>query len=152
MYKILGITIAVLNTLAALNSTWFFLGLAKVSPIEWFFFNACTPAIALFLLGYIAKDKMIQAMSIPALAFFGLGGMFVFPWTGMNIIAQIGHIMMTCAIAWIIYGIFRDKSFKEATIGLLLAAFIVNAFIAVQQSYVGRHQDKLQQVINWQPK
>ena len=152
MYKILGITIAILNALAALNSTWFFLGMAKVTPTEWFFFNACAPAIALFLVGYIFKDKMIQSMSIPALAFFGLGGMFVFPWTGMNIIAQIGHIFMTLAIAWITYGIFKDKSFKEATVGFLLAAFLVNAFIAVQQMYVGRHLDKLQEVINWKPK
>jgi len=152
MYRKLGITIAILNALSAINSTWFFLGMAKVSLIEWIIFNACAPSIILFLIGYLLKNKIIQAMSIPALAFFGVGGMFVFPWTGMNIIAQVGHIFMTAAIIWMINGIFKDKSFKEAAIGLLLAAFFVNAFIATQQMYVGRHYARLQEVINWQPK
>lgn len=151
MYKKLGIAIAILNVLAALNSTWFFFGLAKVSFTEWIFFNACAPSVVLFFLGYVLKNRIIQAMSVPALAFFGVGGMFVFGWTGTAIISQIGHLFMASAIAWVVYGIFKDQRFKEATIGLLLAAFFVNAFIAVQQGYAYRHWDRLQEVVNWTP-
>ena len=91
-------------------------------------------------------------MSVPALAFFGVGGMFVFGWTGTALISQIGHIFMASAIAWVVYGIFKDQSFKQATIGLLLAAFFVNAFICLQQMYVGKHLDRLQEIMEWQPK
>ena len=151
MHKNLGLTIAILNALAALNSTWFFLGMAKTSFTEWIFFNACAPSIALFLLGYVLKNRIIQIMSIPALAFFGGGGLFVFGWTGGALIAQIGHIFMVSALIWITYGIFRDKTFKEAAIGLLLAAVLVNAFIAIQQGYAYRHWDRMQEIMDWTP-
>ncbi|KPJ65321.1 hypothetical protein AMJ44_10485 [candidate division WOR-1 bacterium DG_54_3] len=151
MYKRLGITIAILNTLAAVNSTNFFLNLAKASFTEWIFFNACAPSIALFLLGYVLRNRIIQSMSIPALAFFGGGGLFVFGWTGGALIAQTGHIFMVSAILWIVCGIFRDKTFKEATIGLLLAAVFVSAFITVQQKYAYNNWMRLEQIMSYDP-
>lgn len=135
----------------ALMSTNFFLNLAKCSVIEWIFFNACAPSVLLFLIGYFSRSKVIMYMSIPALAFFGGGGLFIFGWTGTAIISQVGHMLMVSAVIWMVYGIFKEKEYKAAAIGLLLAAIFVNAFIAVQQSYAYRHWDRLQQVLNWQP-
>lgn len=151
MYKKIGITIAILNALASVNSSWFFLGMAKVSLIEWIFFNACAPSVFLYLIGYLLKNKVIQAMAIPALTFFGTGGLFVFGWSGGELIAQVGHILMTAAVIWLIYGIFKDKSFKEATIGLLIASFVVGGFIAADQRYAYKNWDRFQQVMQWQP-
>ena len=151
MFKKLGIIIAVLNLLASLNSTWFFLGMAKVSLIEWIFFNACAPSVFLYLMGYVTRNKIIQAMSIPALAFFGTGGLFVFGWRGGELIAQVGHIFMTLALIWLIYGIFKEKTFKEATIGFVIASFIVNGFITMNQRYAYKHWDRLEEIMNYNP-
>ena len=151
MYKKLGILIVVLNTLASLNSTYFFLVIAKVSFIEWLFFNACAPSVLLFLIGYLTKNKIIQAMAIPALAFFGVGGMFVFGWQGSELFAQFGHLCMTTAVIWLIFGIFKDKSFKEATIGFILASFIVNGFITLDQRYAYRHWNRMEEIMNYNP-
>ncbi len=151
MYKKLGITIAVLNALAALNSTNFFLNMAKAGFTEWIFFNACAPSIALFLLGYVLRSKIVQSMSVPALAFFGGGGLFVFGWTGGALISQIGHIFMVSAIIWVVIGIFQDKTFKEATIGLLLAAVFVSAYITVQQKYAYANWLRLEQIMSYDP-
>lgn len=151
MYKKIGIAIAVLNALASLNSTWFFLGMAKVSLIEWIFFNACAPIVFLYLIGYVSRNKIIQTLSIPGLTFFGTGGLFVFGWTGGELIAQVGHVFMTAAVIWMIYGIFKDKSFKEATVGFVLASFLITGFIAVDQKYAYEHWDRFKEVINYQP-
>jgi hypothetical protein len=151
MYKKLGIVIAVLNLLASLNSTYFFLVMAKASFIEWIFFNACAPSVLLYLIGYLTKNKIVQAMAIPALAFFGTGGLFVFGWSGTDLFAQVGHIFMTSAAIWLIYGIFKDKNFKEATIGFILASFLVNGFITLDQRYAYRHWDRLEELMNYQP-
>ncbi|MFA5839022.1 MAG: hypothetical protein WC890_00020 [Candidatus Margulisiibacteriota bacterium] len=151
MYKRVGIVIVVLNTLASLNSTYFFLVMAKVSFIEWLFFNACAPSVLLFLIGYLSKNKIVQAMAIPALAFFGVGGLFVFGWQGSELFAQVGHLCMTSAVIWLIYGIFKDKSFKEATIGFVLASFIVNGFITLDQRYAYRHWNRMEEIMNFNP-
>jgi hypothetical protein len=151
MYKKLGITIAILNHLASLNSTWFFLGMAKVNLIEWIFFNACAPMVFLYLIGYITKNKIIQTLSIPGLTFFGTGGLFTFGWSGGELIAQVSHIFMTAAVAWLIYGIFKTKSFKEATVGFVIASFFVNGFITLDQRYAYKHWDRFTEIMNYQP-
>jgi hypothetical protein len=43
---------------------------------------------------------------------------------------------MVSAVIWMVYGIFKEQTYKEAVIGLLLAAVFVTAFIAIQQNYV----------------
>ncbi|MFA4858019.1 MAG: hypothetical protein WC901_05540 [Candidatus Margulisiibacteriota bacterium] len=151
MYKRLGIVIAILNFLAVLNSTYFFLGMAKASLIEWLFFNACAPSVLLYFIGYLTKNKIIQAMAIPALAFFGIGGMFVFGWRGSALFAQVGHLFMTSAVVWLVYAIFKNKSFKEATIGFILASFLVNGFITIDQRYTYRHWERFQKIMEYNP-
>lgn len=151
MYKKLGIFLAVSNLLLSLNSMFFFLGMAKTNFVEWIFFNACAPSVFLYLIGYFSKNKIVQACSIPALAFFGTGGMFVFGWSGGALIAQVGHIFMTLAVIWLIYGIFKDKSFKEATIGLIIASFLVNFFITAVQQYARVHWDRIEEIMNFNP-
>lgn len=151
MYKKMGIIIAALNALASLNSSWFFLWMAKVSFIEWIFFNACAPMVFLYLIGYITKNKIIQSIAIPGMSFFGTGGLFVFGWKGGELIAQIGHIFMTTAVIWMIYSIFKEKSFKEATIGFIVASFLVSGFIAIDQRYVNRHWNRFNEIMNYQP-
>jgi uncharacterized lipoprotein NlpE involved in copper resistance len=151
MYKWTGRVLALLTLLMALMSTNFFLNMAKASVIEWLMFNACAPAIALFLLGYISRQKVLMCMSIPALLFFGGGGLFIFGWTGTAIISQVGHIFMVSAVIWMVYGVVKESDYKNAAIGLLLAAVFVNAFIAVQQSYAYKNWIRVQQVVNYQP-
>lgn len=149
MQKKIGLTLVIINMLLALNSTFFFLGLAKTSVIEWMFFNACAPTIILYVLGYFMRSKIVLALSLPALVFFGTGGLFVFGWQGWELIAQISHIFMTLAVIWIIVDIFKSKCFKEATIGLIFAAFLVNAFICLNRRYAYRHWDRLTQIMHY---
>ena len=151
MYKKLGITIAVLNALATLNSTYFFLVMAKVSLVEWIFFNACAPSVILYLIGYFTRNKIVQAAAVPALTFFGTWGLFAFGWSGGALFAQVGHIFMTSAALWIIYGIFKDKCYKEAVVGFVIASFAVNLFITADQRYAYSHWDRFEEIMNYNP-
>ncbi|MDR2917323.1 MAG: hypothetical protein LBV74_21220 [Tannerella sp.] len=42
--RITSIVLASILLLTIINSTWFFLGIAKVSVVQWIVFNACAPA------------------------------------------------------------------------------------------------------------
>jgi hypothetical protein len=90
-------------------------------------------------------------MSVSALAFFGVGGLFVFGWQGSDLFAQVGHIFMSAAVLWLVYGIIMDKSFKEATIGFILASFLVNGFITMDQRYAYRHWDRFLAIMEYNP-
>ncbi len=134
-----GLVLAILNALNAANAVYFFLCMAKASIVEWFFFNACTPSITIYLIGYFLHSWAVMAMAIPALMFYGFGGLFVFGWKGMNIIPQISHLCMTAAIGWITRSIFVEGAFREATIGFLVSSLVVGVFIAAQQNYANKH-------------
>jgi hypothetical protein len=124
-------------------STWYFFGSLKVRFIEWIVFNACAPSNITFLIGValflLVKDKTIMHMAILPMFFFGVGGLIVLPWTGMNIIPQIGHIIMALNIGWTIFVTFRTTDYKAATLGLLLGIAVFSFFIAFQQNYVAAH-------------
>ena len=147
MIETIGTIVAALNFLAAVNSTWFFLKIAKVSYSDWFFFNACASSIAIYLIGYIFNSWTIMAISIPALTFFGFGGLFFFGWKGHEIIPQIGHLLMTAAIAWISTSIFVWAVYKEAVIGFLIASLVVPNFIAVQQKYAAANWQRFMSIM-----
>jgi hypothetical protein len=74
--------------------------------------------------------------------------MFVLPWRGMNIIPQIGHMIMTLNIGWVVLTTFRMSDYKTAVIGLLLGIVIFSIFIGFQQNYVATHLEDFKRIMN----
>lgn len=136
-----GWAIAMLNILMIMQSTFYFLAVAKFPVEGWLFFNACAPSIMIYLAGFFTKRISIMAASLPFLSFFGIGGMFVFGWGGTSIYAQAGHICMALAIFYISAEIYFSKAYKNMGVGL--AAGLVSFFIMlpIQQSYVAGRSD-----------
>jgi hypothetical protein len=147
----IGIILAVLLLLVTIQSTFFFLRVLKVKFIEWIVFNACAPSNITFFIGFILflllKDRTIIHMAILPMFFFGVGGLIVFPWSGMNIIPQIGHIIMALNIGWTIFVTINTTDYKAATVGLLLGIAIFSFFIAFQQNYVASHPEDFKRIM-----
>jgi len=103
----IGVMLAILLLLVTIQSTFYFLGRLKVKMIEWIVFNACAPSNITFLIGFILylffKDRTVLHIAILPMVFFGVGGLIVFPWSGMSIIPQISHIIMAFNIGWTIF-------------------------------------------------
>jgi len=146
-----GIILAILLLLATIQSTVFFLGLLKVKFVEWIFFNACAPSNITFLIGFIlfllVKNRTVLHMAILPMFFFGTLGLIVFPWSGMNIIPQIGHMIMTLNIGWVVLATFKTNDYKTATVGLLLGIVIFSIFIGRQQNYVRDHPEDFKRIL-----
>lgn len=136
-----GWIIAVLNILMIMQSTYYFLAVARFPAEGWLFFNACAPSIIIYLVGFFLKRISIMAAALPFLSFFGIGGMFVFGWDGTSLYAQAGHICMALAIIYISAEIYFSKAYKSMGMGLAagLAAFLI--ILPIQQSYVAGHAD-----------
>ena len=151
MFEIISIILAVLLLLVTVNSTYFFLGIQKVTFIEWIVFNACAPASITFLIGFVlsltVKDRTVLHMSILPMFFFGFLGMFVFPWKGYNIIAQISHVIMSMNIVWVLITTFMAKNYQPAVIGLLLGITVFSVFIGFQQNYAAAHREDMQRIL-----
>ncbi len=147
----IGLILSILLLLTTLQSTFFFLGVLKVNFIEWIVFNACAPSNITFLIGFVLfltfKNRIVLYMAILPMFFFGVLGLFVFPWSGMNIIPQIGHIIMTLNIIWTIWIMFKTNDYKVAAIGMLLGIVIFSIFIGFQQRYVATHQEDFKRIM-----
>lgn len=147
----IGIVLVVLLLLTTIQSTFYFFWMLKVKLIEWLVFNACAPSNITFLVGFILfllfKNRIVLHIPILPMFFFGTLGLFVFPWTGMNIIPQIGHLIMTLNIGWVIFLTFKTKDYKVATIGMLLGIVIFSIFIGFQQRYVATHPGDFKRIM-----
>jgi hypothetical protein len=149
---IIGIILAVLLLLATMQSTFFFLAIMKVKFVEWIVFNACAPSNITFLIGFALflffKDRTILHMAILPMFFFGVLGLFVFPWNGVNIIPQIGHMLMALNIGWTVFVTLSTHDYKEATIGMLLGIAVFSVFIGFQQQYVASHLEDFKRILH----
>jgi len=149
--RILGFVLAILLFIAAANSTNYFLNMLRVSVVQWLMFNACAPSIAAYLLGFIVyyftKNRMWLAIAVVPIFFFGTMGLFVFPWNGMNCIAQVSHILMTLNILWALVAIIHSADYKALGIGLLTSIAVFIPLITVQQYYCRIHADDLIRIL-----
>ncbi len=145
-YCTAGIVIFCLNLLAVLNSAWFFLGIARFPFLAWLNFNACAPSIIIFLTGFLLKNRMIMAASLPFLLYFGGGGLFVFGWHGTSIVAQAGHILMMAACIFIIAEITKAKAWKKALYGLMAAIIAFAVLMPLQHRFVKNHPEYLKKL------
>lgn len=151
---IIGIILAALLLLATIQSTFFFLVVIKVKCIEWIVFNACAPSNITFLIGFVLyllfKDRTVLHMAILPMFFFGVLGLFVFPWNGVNIIPQIGHMLMTLNIGWAVLITLHTHDYKAATIGMLLGIVVFSVFIGFQQQYVATHPEDFKKILQFE--
>jgi hypothetical protein len=147
----IGVILAILLLLVTIQGTFYYLGRLKVKMIEWIVFNACAPSNITFLVGFILhllfKDRTVLHIAILPMVFFGVGGLIVFPWSGMNIIPQISHIIMAFNIGWTIFITIKTDDYKTATIGLLLGIAIFSFFIGFQQNYAATHPEDFKRIL-----
>lgn len=147
----LGIGLAVVLSLVTINSIYFFLGVSKVKPVEWLVFNACAPSSIAYLVGFVifllTKNRIALHIGILPLFFFGGLGLFLFPWSGYNLIAQFSHIIMVLNMGWALYTTLSAGDYKAAALGLLIGIGIFAPFIGYQQSYVNSHPEDFQRIL-----
>lgn len=151
--RIISIILAVMLLLTVINSTWFFLGIAKVSFIQWTVFNACAPSSIVYLTGlllfYLRSDRKWLAIAVVPMMFFGTMGLFVFPWnSGTDLLVQFSHIIMTLNIAWGLYIILKNNDTRALAYGLLISVFAFIPFIAFTQSYCRVHAEEVMKYLN----
>jgi hypothetical protein len=148
----IGVILGIFLLLVTVQSTFYFLGVLKTEMIEWIVFNACAPSNMTFLIGFIVyllcRDRTVLHMAILPMFFFGVGGLIVFPWRGMNLIPQISHIIMALNIGWTIFVTMKMNDYKAATIGLILGITIFSFFIAFQQNYVASHPEDFKRIMH----
>jgi ABC-type Fe3+-siderophore transport system permease subunit len=100
-----------------------------------------------FVVFLLTKNRTVLHIAILPMFFYGVLGLFVFPWKGINIIPQIGHIIMTLNIFCLIFVTFSTADYKSATIGTLLGIALFSIFIAFQQNFAATHQQDLKRVL-----
>jgi hypothetical protein len=144
-FEITGAVLAILNALNVLNSTWYFLGRAHFPVTAWLAFNACAPSVGLYLVGYIWKNEWLMAMAIPPMLYFGTGGLFVFGWSGTALFAQVGHILMTLAVAWLAARCFvvSDADLRARLLRIVPGFLLACLVVPIQRCYVGAHPEFL---------
>lgn len=150
--RVTSVILAVILLLTVVNSTWYFLGIAKVSVVQWLVFNACAPSSIAFLLGLIfyfrTKNKMWLSIAVVPMMFFGTMGLFVFPWkSGIDLLTQFSHIIMTLNIVLGLWITLKDKDYKALGNGLLTSVLIGMPFIAFTQAYCREHAEEVMRVL-----
>jgi hypothetical protein len=86
-------------------------------------------------------------VAIPPLLFFGGLGLFLFPWSGHNLIAQFSHSVMVANVLWVLYGTFGKADYRAGFLGLLVGVVISLPFIGFQQSYVSSHPQDMKRIL-----
>ncbi len=146
--SIAGWTLVVLNTLAALNSTFFFLVLLKSGVAGWLMMNSCAPSVYLFVMGFLVGSPLAMVAASVPMAWYGTGGLFVFGWEAYNLIPQIGHLLMTLAVIYVLMWVIRARAWRTLVLGLALGLAILIPFMVVQNWWFGAHPELLEMLFS----
>ena len=130
--NVAGWILVILNTLMAINSANFFLGMLKTGVIGWLMMNTCAPSIALFVIGFLLGSPVVMVAASTMMFRYGTLGLFVFGWSGGNLFAQAGHILMTLAVIYVVVDVIRNRRWKTLSLGLLLGIVILFPLETVQ--------------------
>lgn len=143
-----GWGLAALNALAALNSTYAFLILLKTGVTGWLMMNSCAPSITLFVLGYALANPVVLTAAAVLMLRYGTAGLFVFSWTGPNLIAQIGHVLMTLAAAYVVYRIVRERRWRALAAGVVTGIVLVALYALAQSAWFSAHPGALEMLFS----
>jgi hypothetical protein len=149
----IGWIIVTLNMLALLNSTFVFLVFLQVGIDGWLMMNTCAPSIALFVIGFLLRNRIIMAAGSTMMFRYGGLGLFVFGWDGYNIPAQIGHILMMLAVIYVAVDIVRHRQWKALGFGVGLGIAILIPLNIVQNMWFDARPGLLDKLFsgNFQP-
>lgn len=149
---IIGYILAVLMTLALVNSAYFFLIIVKLKIVEWLVFNACSLAIIAYLVCFtcflLTRKEFFLAVAIVPLYYYGTMGLFVLPWNEANIFSQITHIIITLNVIWVLNLILKEPGFESSGKGLLVGIVVFIPVFALVQHYSQLHLANILQMIN----
>ena len=147
----MGYVLSVFMLLTLLNSAYFFTGVLKLSIGKWLAFNACSISIIVYLICFIVflktKSKILLAIPLLPLYYYGTMGLFIMPWNAANIFAQITHIIITLNVLWILYMLLKDRQFESLGKGLLFGVLVFVPIFAWIQSYTQLHMAEFMQVL-----
>jgi hypothetical protein len=141
---VLGWIVTVLNALAAINASFVFLVQMKAGVLGWLMMNTCTPSIVLYLAGFLIGSPAIMAAGSVLMFRYGTLGLFAFSWDGYNIIAQVGHLLMTTAVILTAVDIVRHRRWRQLWIGLGIGAVLVVVLAIAQNAYFAAHPGLLE--------
>ncbi|MHC1782696.1 MAG: hypothetical protein AB9891_08055 [Anaerolineaceae bacterium] len=141
-----GWTLVALNLIMTAMSLNFFLGMLKSGFEGWLMMNTCAPSIFLFVLGFLLGSPAVMVAGAIAMFRYGTLGMFVFSWSGSNIVAQVGHIFMTLTVIYTILEVIRNRRWKSSLQGLVLAVVLLVPFTFVQENWVKAHPALVEQL------
>ena len=130
--NVAGWILVILNILMAINSANFFPGMLKTNVIGWLMMNTCAPSIALFVIGFLLGSPVVMVAASTIMFRYGTLGLFVFGWSGSNLFAQAGHILMTLAVIYVVVDVIRNRRWKTLSWGLLLGIVILFPLETVQ--------------------
>ena len=143
-----GWALVALNTLAALNSAYYFLVSLRVGVDGWLMMNTCAPSITLFVIGFLAGSPAVMLAGSMLMFRYGTLGLFVFRWDGFNIVPQIGHILMTLAVIYTLADIIRFRRWKMLGMGVVLGLAILAPLMAIQGAWFDAHPGLREQLFS----
>jgi hypothetical protein len=146
--SLVGWILVVLNTLMALTSANFFLGMLKTDVVGWLMMNTCAPSIALFVIGFLLGSPAVMVAASAIMFRYGTLGLFVFSWSGGNLVAQAGHILMTLAVVHVAVDVVRRRRWKALGLGLLLGMAILIPLTIVQTMWINAHPEMVEKLFS----
>lgn len=149
--SIIGWIISIITLLSAINSSFFFIFQLKLGILDWLRMNTCAPVIFLFFVGYLCSSPLLMTITSLFMVRYGTLGLFFFSWQGFNIIAQIGHLLMTLTAIYTFYCLTKERAFRTLICGLVIGIIIsVSVWFFIEAPWFNEHPGLLENLFQGQ--
>ena len=151
VYSTAGLILTLILLLLTVRNYAFYRSVLKVKPGQWFYFNPSSIANISYIAGFtvycLTKNRVLLNLSLFPMFLYGTMLLFFNPWNGMNIIAQLGNLIMTLNFSWVIAQTMHENDYKTAAAGLILGIPVYAWYILMQQNYIRNRLDEYNRVM-----
>jgi len=136
MLKFIGWVTVIFNIGAAILSTSYLLTNLKMNFLDVLVVNAAIVSVAVLALGFIINNNLLMAVSVPFLALYGTFGILQSSWIEGVPAEQVGNLVMTAGIIYIMYVTIKKRSYVEFISGIVIGMFLLLTFYQFQADYL----------------
>jgi len=117
--------LAFLNLVCVLGGGFYYLKLCALSPKQFFAVGPHAFALAACFVVLFIGSGFLKSLLVPTLLYYGITGLFLYPWKGLDLLSQALHILMLAnAVYFLLLTVFKIQ-FIRLFLGLVFGLALV---------------------------
>jgi len=117
--------LAFLNLVCILVAGFYYLKVCSLSTEQFFAVSPQTFILAACFVVFFIGGGFLKSLAVPSLLYYGITGLFLYPWKGFDLLSQALHIIMLMNVVYFLLSTLLRIQIIRLVLGLAAGLFVI---------------------------